>query len=237
MSTQSDILKLTKQLYPNGRAFKIPPGGILERLHQALAISEAQAFDDALGTLDSLLPDNSNFTADDATAWERRLGIPSGEGTTLADRKLAIKRKINHPGEQPCRQHYLFVEAQLRLAGFDVHVYENNFDDGMGGREARSPQEVIGLGLSGAAEMADEVEMGTVEMGGLYTNVVANYIEDYKDALFNYGTHYKNTFFISGPTVDTFADVPEVRKTEFRELVLKLKPLHTVAILFINYTT
>ena len=127
MSTLDKIKKLGKTLYPTGRAFKIPFGGVFDKLNSALSESEQRAFDDAVSILDSALPDNNNFTTGDATDWERRLGLITNPSVPLSDRKLAIIRKMRHPGNIPARQNFLYLQGQLQDAGFDVFVFENIF--------------------------------------------------------------------------------------------------------------
>jgi hypothetical protein len=228
-----DILILAKKFYPTGRAFKMPFGGWLERLNYALGISEAKAYNDALEILNSLLPDNADFTTDDATDWERRLGMISSNAT-LEDRKLAIKRKMNHPGDIKARQHYLYVQGQLQAAGFDVFVYENRFDDGMGGLETRSPFVVLG-GLGLLDVQHGDFQHGDIQHGGIWGNVIANYIDEAEDRKFNVGNNLRSTFFICGNPIGTVAYVPAVRKEEFRQLILKLKPAQTVGYLSVIY--
>lgn len=229
------VRKATRLLYPRGRAFKMPYNGVLDRLHKALSISEAQAYLDSTSILDSAIADNSNFTADDATAWEIRLGIaPSTGVVTLTDRVLAINRKYNHPGTIKARQNWRYVEAQLRAAGFDVYVYENIFSDGMGGFETKSPEQVLGT-AAGAAFHSTTVYHGTIFHGGTFKNKVVDHVDEALDAPFIVGSNYRSTFFISSNVIDVFADVSEARKNEFRQLILQLKPSQTVAYLFVNY--
>lgn len=236
MTTFDEILTMTKMLYPDGRAFKFFEGNDMHTLHRALAHSEARAWDDAKAIQDSILPDNDGFTADDATDWERRLGIASGgSAVPLADRKLAILRKMVHPGTIKARQSYSYIEGQLRAAGFDVHVYENIFDDGMGGTVSKSPDEILGIVSTGTASMSDVTNMGMFNMGQQYSNMIVNYLERDKDALFQVADNYRNTFFIAGDAVDEFASVDANRETEFRQLILLLKPLHLCGYLFVNY--
>lgn len=121
------IFKLLRLLYPRGRAFKLPYLGTFWKFTDALSLSLARAASDGISILDSIIPDNSSFTAQDATDWERRLGMITNSSVSLTDRKAAIYRKMAHPNGQPARQHYLFIEFQLRLAGFDVRLYENRF--------------------------------------------------------------------------------------------------------------
>lgn len=253
------ILKLTKQLYPKGRAFKIPENGWYYRLHKGLAQSEARVYNEALGVLDSILPDNDNFTAQDATDWERRLGLIDGTGVPLADRKAAIRRKMNHPGNVKPRENWMFIQSQLQLAGFNVWIHENKFDIGGGVFEALSPPAVlpaVDYGEHGEYELGEfehgdvfsyyenlftfaqhgEFEHGEMEHGGwIYNQQVANYIPESLDAMFNVGPSYRATFFICGEIFGTFAEVDLNRKNEFRQLILKLKEVNTVAFLLINY--
>lgn len=228
------ILKLAKQLYSTGRAFKIPDGSWIERFNYAIGISEAKAYNDATALLNSVLPDNNNFTADDAADWERRLGMMPSTAS-LTDRKLAIKRKLQHPGDIPARQHYLYVQGQLRAAGFDVYVYENRFDDGMGGLETKTPYELAGgSGLLGLQH--GQAQHGQSNHGGRWGNLVANFLDLQQDLSFSVGANLRSTFFIGGNPVGTYAYVPQAREQEFRQLILKLKPAHTVAYLFVIYT-
>jgi len=121
------ISHLTKRLYPKGRAFRIPFGSTIEKVHKGLAISESDAYASAVSLLDSILPDNDNFTTEDASNWERRLGLITNSATDLNSRKLAIERKMNHPGTIKARQNYMYLQGQLQDAGFNVFVHENRF--------------------------------------------------------------------------------------------------------------
>lgn len=240
------ILKLTRQLYPSGRAFKLFPKSFLEGVHKGLAESEAKAYRDAVSILDSSLPDNDNFSSDDATDWERRLGMISNDAVPLVDRKLAIKRKLAFPGERASRQHWTFLEGQLQAAGFNVFVFENRFDDG--GNIVTKTDEDLGGFEHG------EFEHGEFEHGEFSTVKCVNNIAEILDVPFDIGANYRSTFYIGSANIgtknaygvvtsgypladpaDLFADVPLNRKDEFRQLILKIKPTQTVALLFINY--
>lgn len=228
------LLTLTRQLYPKGRAFKMPFDGYLEKLHKALIVSEAQAFEDAKGILYSILPDTNNFTTEDATSWERRLGLITNESVSLEDRKLAIQRKLNYPGTIQARQTRSYLEDQLRSAGFDVYVFQNRFDDGLGGYYQETPGALSG-GVGTIAVMHGDLQHGDNQHGSVFENLVANNIEEEEDKIFDIGSDLISTFFIGGSTIGTFANVDEERKNEFRQLILKLKPCQSVAYLFINY--
>lgn len=274
------LLTITKRFYPKGWAFRIPTGGLLEKMHAGLIISEDLALTSAISVLDSIIPDSDNFTAEDATDWERRLGLITNSSTPLFDRKLAITRKMNHPGTIKARQHYLFLERELRNAGFDVRVYENRFPT------PAFIYESLGVSEMGVAEMNGEInnpdkyevldpngffaglsvlgvaEMGEQEMGdGINYSLVANYIEEDLDGTFfdtltdfvtpefdvaemgasemggtfTYLQALRSSFYIAGLTPTTMANILLTRKEEFRQLILRVKPAHSVGILLVNY--
>lgn len=233
MITVDKIVKLTKQLYPTGRAFKMPYDGVLESLHKALSISEAQAFNDAIAIRDSLLPDNANFTTADATDWERRLGLITNNAVSLADRKLAIARKINHPGIVAARQNYRYLQLQLQAAGFNLYVYENRFASGPG-YVTQNPVAVTG-GAGLVSIQHGDAQHGDVQSGGGFGDIVVNSIDPQRDYFFDVGSNLRSTFFIGGNTLGAFANVDADRRTELRQLILKIKPVQTVAYLLITY--
>lgn len=107
----------------------MPWNGFFQKMMDGLAESESRFLDDSFSLLDSLLPDNDNFLTDDADQWEIRLGMITSIGATLEDRKAAITRKLAHPSTIKARQHFVYLEGQLRDAGFDVYVHENRFGD------------------------------------------------------------------------------------------------------------
>jgi len=228
------LLLVWRQLLPRGRAFHVNENSLKKRIESAMIKSQEKFYNDSLSVLDSILPDNDNFTADDATRWEQRLGLITNEDVPLPDRKAAIIRKMNHPGNILARQSAGYIQQQLQMAGFNVFVHENL--DGL------SPADVIGPENTGIAEHSPNVEHmetgmehGNTQFGSVYYNCVANYIDESLDAYFDVGENMLCTFYIGGETFGTFTDVSEQRKNEFRQLILKLKPTQTVAFLLINY--
>lgn len=252
------ILNLTKRLYPKGRAFRVPFGGMLEKVHKGLAISENDAYADAVSVLDSILPDNDNFTAEDATNWERRLGLITVVGITLDERKLAISRKMQHPGTIKARQHYLFLERELQAAGFNVFVHEN--------RIANPATSYISLGdfNLGDNNVGDKITssnpFGVIppeDYNPGAFDIIANYLDPALDAnfldkvfinsgefnlgevslgdVFDLTGAYRSTFFIGGPIFGSIALISQARSTEFRQLVLKVKPVQTVGFSFLLF--
>lgn len=226
------ILKLIRQLLPTGRAFRMPSSGDLDKLFKGLAKSDERAVQAAKSVLDSVLPDNDNFTEEDATINEKRYGLINSTAT-LEERKLAILRKIAHPGDIRPRQHYLYIQDQLRAAGFDVYVHENLFFYGDGSYLNYTPEEISGGVLENVQH--GDMQHGDFQHDGVIDDKVVNYIEEYFDRSFSVGGTFMFTFFIGGAYAGIYANVSLSRKNEFRQLILKLKPAHTVAYLFINY--
>lgn len=230
------LLKLTKQLYPTGRAFKIPYLSDFERLHKALDVGEGNAVKDAIAIQDSVLPDNPNFTTDDATDWERRLGLITNQATALSLRMLAIKNKLNYPTLNPAKEHWQNLEAQLQAAGFNVYVYENRFPLYPTGYFTKTPIDITGDYTLLSYVEHGQIQHGQAEHGYWYNNKVANHIDESRDLVFDIGNNFRSTFFVGGNPIGSYASVPTSRKNELRQMILKLKPVQTVAFLFITYT-
>jgi uncharacterized protein YmfQ (DUF2313 family) len=237
MSDVSDkMLSLARQLYPGGRAFNMPEKSYLEMLHFALGLSEERAYNDATSILFDILPDNANFTLDDATDWERRLGLITNVSVPLASRMLLIKKKLNQPGINPAKGSYLYLQEQLNLAGFTVTVYENRFANYPSGFTTLTPEQLTGLNIFKNYTQYGDFRFGQREYGGKYNNMIVNNIDESKDLLFNFVGDWKNTFYIGGPTPGSFANVPLIQKDQFRQLILKTKQVQTIGFLLINYT-
>lgn len=225
-TTQEDILKLTLQLYPTGRAFKHAPDTDAYKYQNARAAIYADMYDDALAVLNAILPDNDGFTAGDATRWEQRLGMIVQEDGVLADRKAAIQQKYNYPGDILARQSADYLQDQLQAAGFDLYVYENtafvypDFYDPSG--------------------MIDwehgELPHGYAWHGPLWGDVIANSLDPDRDLPHAFRSNMRGTFFVGGASVGAYANVLETRRKELRRLLLQLKPCDAIGFLFVNYT-
>lgn len=237
MSYLSNILlKLTKGLYPSGRAFRMPDNGAFKYFTIGYLVEVEKAYNNALAIQDGFIPDNDNFTEVDATFQERRFGLPVNEKTSLEDRKAALVRKMNHPGTIKTRQNWRYIEYQLRLAGFDVYVFENRFVNPSAPPDyiTKTPSEVA-ISTSTNIVQHGQFRHGMAQHGTLYVYKIANSIYNSVDALFDTGDNLKSTFFISSAVLGVNAVIPEAREIEFRQLVLKLKPAQTVAFPFISF--
>lgn len=232
-STEEKIIKLTRQLYPTGRAFRMEYDSYRFKLHRALAISEAEAFNTAAGILNSILPDNPFFTADDASDWEIRLSLPTNLSLSLDDRKAAILRKMQQPGINPAKSTAYYLETQLQAAGFNVYVYENLYPVYPSGWDHYNPA-TLNSNIFTALQQG-VAQQGQFQQGGFINQAVVNSIDNESDIGFDVGTSLRSTFFIGGPTLGSYANVPSLRETEFRQLILQIKRTHNIAYLFINY--
>lgn len=229
------LVNLTKGLYPSGRAFRMPDLGVFRAFTEGYLRSMERAYNEGLSIFNGLIPDNDKFTAEDATFWERRLGLIVNNNTLLSDRKLAIARKMQHPGTNKSRQDALYVQAQLQLAGFDVYVFENRFDDGFGGFFTKTPEEFAVSNITAQVQHG-QFQHGQQQHGATYQYKIVNHLNSALDATFDVGDNLRSTFFISGIVPGENAVIPESRELEFRDLVLKLKPKQTVCYAFISTT-
>jgi hypothetical protein len=221
------LKKLAKQLLPNGRAFRMPYNGDGDKFLEAIAESKQDAFDSAIGVLDAVLPDNLNFTSLDATQWERRLGMIVDNGASLSDRKLAIQRKMNHPGDIQARQSGDYIQQALRDAGFNVTVFWNININDLPTYTNRS--NVFGANNFGIANFGL-----LFERYYLYGEKVVNFIDAMQDETFKFGIENNSFFVVCGSILGTPADVELERREEIRQLILRLKPLHLPCLLFVQ---
>lgn len=209
-----------------------------------------RCYNDAYSIYGHILPlaNNDKFTDgtvdprdNDCNDFEQLLGlvqygVTSALTPTRLDRMAAIRTKMRYPGTDAPRQAAGYLQAQLQSAGFDVYVYENIF---MPGGVTKTVAEVLGVPAGSASY--GSFDYGEVDYGATYliygVSIIANYIDEAKDIATTsiIGDGYRGTFFISGNPITTFADVPLVRKAEFRQMILRLKPAHEKGFLIVNY--
>ena len=226
--TLNDILSdLSRQLYPTGRAWWMPKNGVFNQLHNAINLSFIRIIEDGNRTIDSCFPDNVNFDESDCDLWEYQLGIASNSFFDLETRKKIILRKMAFPANVKARQNKLFIESQLQLAGFNVWVHENT-------APYKTPDDVLNISLGLVQHGGDTQHGGGLQHGFSNYEVIANQISINESYSVGAGNLWAS-FFIGGENLGEVANVPSNRLMEFKELVLKLKPAHTVAHTFINY--
>ena len=229
------LIHLTRQLLPKGRAFRLPEDGVGDRTIKAIAETEEQAVLDIASIKNSIIPDNDGFDENDAENWERVFGITSSSLVPLASRKLAIKQKMQQPGDNPAKGNWEYLQEQLTNAGFNVSVYENRFPLYPTGHEAKNPVDVCGTTSIIKKNQYGQFKYGQARYGGRFNNLCVQHVDEERDNLFNVAGNFKNMVFIGGNPVGTFATVPAARKDEFRQLIIKSKHLHIVGSLFITY--
>ncbi len=237
MNLADKFISLTKQLFPTGLAFHIFPKSWKEAYYKAINIQQQSAYVAVSNINRKLLPDNSEFDETEADKWERALAITPSQGATIQERRDEIARKLAHPGPYLNRQSKEYLQAQLDAAGFNCKVYENRFDDGVGGHETKSPFEVFGVDetLPTSQDQLGDSQLGGSQLGAKWKYLIVNSVENEKDQNFDIGLVLGQTFFISGDPITTPATINSNREKEFRRLVLKVKPAQTVAFLNINY--
>lgn len=254
LNTKEKIMRLRRRLYPTGRAFHMEPGGNFDKLNEVQAEQEGIIFDDALSILHTILPDNPNFTAEDATRWEQRLGlIVDPPGVTLADRSAAILRKMSHPGGILARQSADYIQQSLQTAGFDLYVYDNVNSLTIIQVLALNPA-IVNWGQNNFGQFNfssvqayysqyfNEIQFGNGSFGQFnwgqqlfFNQKVINFIEPQYDIYYN-TSNWRSVFYVGGPTLGEIADIPAARRLELRQLILRLKPVQTAGYLLINYT-
>lgn len=219
---------LSVQLYPTGRAWNMPEGGVFECIHDALNQSFARLVSEGRLLLDGIFTDNDNFSENDASLWEHHLGLITNPLLDLEVRKESIRRKQGYPNNIKPRQHRLFIEHQLQLAGFDVFVHENTVP-------YQNPGDIVDASPEKVNHGGGTQHDSNTQHGGANFSLIANSVDDFESYSVGGDENLWATFFIGGAVLGDMADVPSDRMVEFKELVIKLKPAHTVAFTFINY--
>ena len=225
MTIDDQIKNLTKQLYPTGRVWRIIPNSVKEKFINGLLASEIRAYNDAVSIRDSAIPDNANFSVDDASAWEVRLGLPDGTGIDLADRMKAIVVQLNWPGTNPAKGAVDYIQGVLNAAGYNVCVHENLT------QQTYAQFAGINLVRHKPTLLHGQQRHGFLTSKGI---IVANSIDPKVDDSFNVGD-YSDTVFIGGCPAGTFVNIPLAQQTAFRQLILKIKPVNITALLLVNF--
>jgi hypothetical protein len=234
-SNFEDLMKLISQLYPTGRAWYMPEKGIFRKFHEAVNVSFLRTIDDGYSIVNSTLPDNEDFTEEDCDFLEYKYGLLTNPQLTLQQRRNNIYQKMSYPRGIVYRQGFRFIQKQLNLYGFEVGVYENIFWNPDGTYFYKLPTDVINLDVQETQHGKPTQHGESTQHGSGNYDVIANSMFDES---YNFGglENLWATFFIAGKdNITDFAQIPQNRKEEFRQLVLKLKPAHTVGFLFINY--
>lgn len=211
----TEFSSMNSELYPTGRAWWKSVGTTFAKIHEALAIQESKMTSEIINIQNNIFADNTLISDSAISQWMEIFGIISNG--TRDDKIALIKQAQGYPNGVYARQSKNFIESQLQIAGFNVYLHT----------ESHNPNPAIyGLQTYGSTVYAEE--------GDTFT-VVANNVDEALDSSFQIANGTTNLFYIGGETFGDTIDIPIERKNEFRELILKLKPAHSVAVLYINY--
>jgi hypothetical protein len=230
-----ELIDMVNLLYPTGRVWLLPEKGSFRSIHDVINNSIIKVKDFCNEMIDSYFPDNDNFTEEDCDFWENKLGLITSNSLSLEKRKEIILRKIAFPQNIKARQGLDYIQSQIDLYGFDVKIYENIFIDENGNYYHANPVDVIGeASLTTQHGFPTQHGQSTQHGNGSF-DIIANNI---RDEVYSIGGNQNlwATFFIaSKDSLYMGATVPNERKKEFKELILKLKPAHLIAFCLINY--
>lgn len=236
-----DIFRQKLSLLPTGRAFWTFPREIRNVFLRVMAKEDKRLVDDANTVKAGITPNHSGFNSTHAEAWERALALPINPNLSLSQRRNIIARKLNHPGDILGRSSSPYLNWTVKEAGFDVNLYRNRFDG-----EAKFPDEMVGN------QYWDDTEYGDTEYGGYGVEVIANHLEPERDIadhfpnglsdMYALGRKGMRQFIYIGDDIqfdnsgNPYASVPLERRTEFRDLILTVKPSRSIALCFVAYT-
>lgn len=233
----SVFFDLYKQLLPTGRAWNLYKGSNLDYLFSCLSENDLKKYDLVEKIKKVSLP-YTITTIEEVKIWEQRFGIISNSSLSVEERKLEIIRKYDYPSNFLERQGLYFMETEIRKAGYNVYLKDNIFYDNGGNLYTKDPN-----ALTSTGNMLDKYSLGeyVLDSGSLDYTLLANNIDEQKDASYVFSSNFEEIIFVGNISVkdnnstDLHAIVNKKRKKEFRELLFKLKPTHSVCVLYINY--
>ncbi len=200
-----------KQLYPNGHAFNVSDNTNRFSVHES--IDEAlNGFISQLASLvNGAIPDSMDLDEKEVELLEDKYGVYFVEGLTLMQRIERIRLKMTYPNRVVNRSSAAWIQHVLNTFGFKVSIYEN---------EGINPSLVSDF----ISNQYGRSMYGASSFGGYQYNVIANSM--FRGEKYNFGGNLWATFFIR-----INEPIESSRVSEFRELVLKLKPAHLCAII------
>jgi len=236
-----DIFRQKLSLLPTGRAFWTFPREIRNVFLRVMAKEDKRLVDDAETVKAGVVPEHNDFNTTHAKAWERALKLPISPNLTLSQRKAVIARKLNHPGDILGRGSSPYLNWTVQQAGFGVNLYRNRFDG-----EAKFPDEMVGN------QYWDDTEYGEAQYGGYGVELIANHLEPKRDINDHFPNGLSDMYAIGRKAMraviyiaddlqfdnsgNAYAQIPLNRRTEFRNLILTVKPSRSIALCFVEYT-
>lgn len=201
---------------------------------------------------------NNILFNDNLEAWQKTLGLIA-EGTTQ-EQEDDIVRKLRDVGGLRAQD----IEDELQAAGFNVYVHENRLTGTTTTNVLGNAANYLGNGSLVSPQINTYAEdpnnymfiptpfvlgnadnyLGNASLSSLNppSDIIVNYIlseedEKYRTVIENSTTQdeWTYTFFVGGATKGSYATVDADRKSEFRRLLLELKPASMWGILQIYY--
>lgn len=189
-------------------------------------------------------PDSLLFSMDDCLNWERIYGIIPEPDATDEQRKNMVHARMFTPNAEGYAGNYTFLQQTITDAGYNVKVHENRFA-GLGTETQFGTAEFSPWGFGGYANNGMPYSSQTPAEG--WYQICANHIDPDIDIEIHGGDFnlnganfldiiksLPNILFISGEVCFENADIQAGRIRQLRELILKYKEAHIVAILYIN---
>jgi len=243
--------RATQRRLPTGRAWN---GPVMKAIFDGIA-DEFDISENAISDVADI--DNILFN-DKLSAWQNVLGL-NPDGTT-EEQENDVVRKLSDIGGLRAED----MELQLQNAGFNVYVHVNHFsisgiDDqyNMGNEDSYMGNAAMATPLTVAFDPRpimsnfvdysmgnDDTYMGSASMQAsrqfdlLVNNIDATEDEQYRATIQSSTRQdeWQYILFLGGSSFLDIASVDSSRESEFRRLLLELKPLGMMAILMVNYT-
>lgn len=223
-------------LLPTGRAWRLYRTGNnknnMYKLFESIGVVKSTFYESCIGILNMLIPDNNNFTNEDATKWESIMLLETNI-SDLDTRRAIIHQRMSLKGNSRYKLSAKYIEKQLQNAGFDVYIHENRILNTTTGRYERSDWSGY---ITSVLYEHGMVQHGEIEHGqSKNIGILANYIDAQKDESFLVGNNWGSIFIVGGQTLGTRATIDVTKELAFRKLLLQIKPLNTVGILLIDF--
>lgn len=214
----NDVYKI---LYPNGAAFKTLKGGFRSKVHESVDYTLNEFFEIKDSFFNGLYPDNDLITVEEVDFLSYIYGLDYPDGTTFLEKKGLLLNRMNRSGAANYKQSAIYIEKVLNDFGFDVMVTEN------------INQEIpIELKTNNLVQHGINVQHGLgVQTGMKMLPVIANSQNPREFYAIGVGNVWASFFITGKGGLNEVIPVPDSRMVQFRELVLRLKPAHTVVVL------
>lgn len=226
-------VRVFQRLLPTGEAFRIVVDKLLRRLFVAIGESFRDAKEFADSAYLDLFPQRTRLLAE----WEEFFGIyPSSDATENQRRQGLAGEWAATGGQSPG-----YIQGVLHAAGFtDLFVYDWWDDDG----NARDPRDYTDQPLIGTVQCGASIAIAghrKAQCNGFLVNfpsylVNSNLSRVAPPAIPSDTDAHPYFFYIAGEMFPGPRPViPVARKNELDRLILKLKPTHLWAVVYVTF--